>query len=493
MQRYIIAIDQGTSATKVLLFNEAGKLVQRVNAAHSQYYPKPGWVEQDASEIFDLTCNAIKQVISASVTDPESIVALSITTQTGAFVVWEKSTGNPVYHVIGWQCNRGDIAGITEDQAKHILEKSGMVPTDYSVASKVKWMMENIEGLHERAENGELLFGTIECFLIWKLTQGKVHAADYCNAGNTQLLNVKTLSWDDELLRIYRVPKCMMPQLKNADADFGEIEVEGLPHVPITGIMGDSAAALFAQGGFDRGDVKITYGTGSSILFNLGAEAKPSVKCMTTTVGWRMGDDETTYVWEGTMNYTGDIILWLVNEAGLLNSAAESEKIAESIKSSDGVYFIPAFNGMDLPYQNSQARTCITGISRNSTRAHIVRAALECIAYKMKDMIEAALQNTEGDISCIFVDGGVARNNFLMQFQADILNIPIIRSELEECSALGAFYMAGLATGLFKDRSVVKQMRYRQKEFLPRMEKQERAALYAGWKKAVNMLVSARN
>ena len=474
--KYIIAIDQGTSATKVLLFNEAGTLINGVTGVHKQYYPKPGWVEQDALEIYTLTCDSIKNLIRISGIDEKSLLALAITNQTGAFVVWDKQTGEPIYHLVGWQCNRGDEISkrITAEQAQSLREKCGSDPSPYSTATKLQWLLENVGGLKERAARGEVLFGTIDSYLIWKFTGGKVHATDYSNAGNTNLFNLYELEWDNELLRIFQIPKCILPEVKNADADFGIVEVDGLPSLPITGVMGDSAAALFAQCGFDQGNVKITYGTGASILMNLGSLAVPPPEGVTTTVAWGMKSEGVTYVWEGTVMYAGDLIEWLVNDALLLENAASSASIALEVENNEGVYMIPSCNGdIDL-----------IGVNRGTKRSHLVRAALESIAYQIKDMTDSMLQKSNCKIPYILVDGGVARNDMLMQFQSDILNIPIIRSELEENSALGAAYMAGLAMGLYKDKKALCNLRHGQENFIPGIADEKRAIMYEGWKRA---------
>ncbi len=474
---YVVAIDQGTSATKVLLFNEAGILVHGISCVHKQYYPQPGWVEQDALEIFSLTCDAIRELIKTANVDKESILALAITNQTGAFVIWDKQTGDPIYHIVGWQCNRGEEINkhITKAQAKMIREKCGSDPSAYSAAIKLQWLFENIEGLEDRTVRGEVLFGTIDSYLIWKFTAGKVHATDYCNASNTHLFNLNTLEWDEELLSIFHIPQCMLPEVKNADADYGVVDVDGLPSLPITGVMGDSAAALFAQCGFEKGNVKITYGTGASILMNLGNQAILPPENVTTTVGWGMENEDVTYVWEGTVMYAGDLVEWLVNDVCLLQNAKSSAAVALEIADNEGVYLVPSCSG----------EIDITGINRCTKRSHLVRAVLESIAYQMKDMTEAMLQESNCTIPYILVDGGVARNDMLMQFQSDLLNIPIIRSELEENSALGAAYMAGLAVGLYKDKAALCKLKHGQERFDPSIDDDKRSLLYKGWKQAV--------
>ncbi|MBQ6491848.1 MAG: glycerol kinase, partial [Atopobiaceae bacterium] len=384
--RYVAAIDQSTTGTKAMLFDEKARPVCRANRTHHQYHPRPGWVEQDASEIFGQTCEALAEALAR--VDAANVEALAITSPTGAFVVWDKATGEPVHHIIGWQCARGAdfCARLTPEQAELVLERSGTIPSGYLPAAKLAWMFENIDGLRERAEAGEVLFGTIETWLVWKLTGGATFASDYCNASITQLFCQKTLDWDDDLLALFDVPRQMLPALYNADADFGTVAVEGLPALPITGVIGDSAAALFGQRCFDKGDVKITYGTGSSILMNLGDAAVPPAPGTTTSVGWRMGDGEVTYVWEGTANYTGAAVAWLVNDLELIPTAAASQEVAAQVDDAGGVFMVPAFSGLGAPYYDDSCRACILGMRTGTKRAHVVRAALDCIGYQVADL-----------------------------------------------------------------------------------------------------------
>jgi glycerol kinase len=475
MRKYIIAIDQSTSATKAILFDDTGSLLGRVNCIHKQYYPKSGWVEQDASEIFSLTCEAIKKLIGNVRTDPKSFLALAITNQTGAFVIWDKHTGDPVYPVIGWQCDRGDEISkmIPWKQKSKAREKCGINLSAFSVGPKLKWVLDNVEGLRKRAQSGELLFGTMESYLIWKLTAGKVHATDYCNASNTNLLNISSLYWDKDMLNLFDVPECMLPELKNADADFGIVDTDGLPHLQITGVMGDSAAALFSHCGFEKGYIKATYGTGASILMNLGEKVCLAPDdSMDTTIGWRMGANDVIYNWEGTAMYVGNLIELLVNNLGLMKNATEAKMIAQEAGDAAGVYLVPTYEG----------RLNLIGMNCGTKKAHIIRAAEESIAYQVKDIFDLIVRKNVIIPRELYVDGGPSKDDFLMQFQTDILNIPIIRSELEESSALGVAYMAGLSTGLFRDKDELRKLKNVQKKFEPRMSERRRSELLEGWK-----------
>jgi len=483
--RYVAAIDQSTTGTKAMLFDEKARPICRANRTHHQYHPRPGWVEQDASEIFGQTCEALAEALGR--VDAASVEALAITVQTGAFVVWDKATGEPVHHIIGWQCARGAdfCARLTPEQAELVLERSGTIPSGYLPAAKLAWMFENIEGLHERAEKGEVLFGTIETWLVWKLTGGATFASDYCNASITQLFCQKTLDWDDDLLALFGVPRQMLPALTCADADYGTVAVEGLPALPITGVIGDSAAALFGQRCFDKGDVKITYGTGSSILMNLGDVAVPPAPGTTTSVGWRMGDGEVTYVWEGTANYTGAAVAWLVNDLELIPTAASSQEVAAQVDDAGGVFMVPAFSGLGAPYYDDSCRACILGMRTGTKRVHVVRAALDCIAYQVADLAFSMEQAAGEKISRVMADGGITRNAIVMQFQADLLQAPIEVSFVEEQSELGVVLMAGLARGLWASKDELLGLSFGHDSYAPRMSADVAAEHYAGWQAAV--------
>lgn len=491
MRNYILSIDQSTQSTKVFLFGEDGSCLKKITAVHKQYYPKDGWVEQDGEEIYQLACGALHQALSETNVDPAQIAALSITTQTDAFVVWDKKTGIPVYHIIGWQCNRGEeiVKRLSPQQAEAIKQKTMSPPQGYLVAAKLCWMLENIPGLRQKAQAGDVLFGTIESYLIYRFTGGRVHASDYGNAGYTQLLNMQTLCWDKELLAYFSIPENILPQLKATDGDFGLLQVPGLPEVPITGVIGDSAAALFAQGGFEKGSVKVTYGTGASILMNVGDCASPPPPSVLPAVGWKMKNGETAYLWEGTAMYVGDVIQWLVNDLQMLSDAASSEAQARKVDNNGGVYLVPAFNGINAPLPYPEARTILTGMSRSTTKSHIVRAALESAAYQIRDFACAMSEKSGCRIAQLLADGGVTKNSLLMQFQADILNIPLIRSQQEDSSAFGAACIAGLTTGVYQNYDQIRRLQQSPDTFLPQMEAQTRKKLVSGWEAAVRQAI----
>ncbi len=486
MERYLAAIDQSTTGTKAVIYDSALRQVARESLNHQQYYPRPGWVEQDAEEIFTQTCEVLRRAITASGAGADNIAALALSVQTGAFVVWDAHTGKPVHHIIGWQCNRGEefCNSLSDAQREYILKSSGTGASAYLPAAKLAWMFANIDGLHERAERAEVLFGSIESFLAFRLSGGKVHATDYCNASITQLFNNEKLCWDDELLSIFGVPRAMLPEPRDADADFGTVAVDGLPALQITGVLGDSAAALFGQFGFTPGDFKITYGTGSSILLNLGDKFQPPAKGMTTSVGWR-SNNKTVYVWEGTAVCTGAVVSWLVNDMEMLPDAAASESVAAGVADNAGVYLVPAFTGLGTPWSDPAARACIVGMSSGTGRAHVVRAALESIAYQIRDMVESMTARTGEPVPYILVDGGVTKNELLMQFQADILGVPVIRSSAEESSAFGAACVAALASGVCASADALKQLGPARKTFEPQMSRERADELYAGWLRAI--------
>ncbi|MFC0877259.1 glycerol kinase GlpK [Saccharicrinis sp. FJH2] len=489
IKNYIIAIDQSTSATKTILFNKQGKLVYRTTVPHKQYYPQPGFVEHDPEEIFDNTLEGIFKTLKEVNIREDEIDALAITNQRETVMIWDKNSGKPVYNATVWQCQRGAPYC---DQLKEkgygdmIMQKTGLIIDPYFSASRLHWIMQNVVGLKEKAEKGELLMGTMDTWLLWKLTGGKVHATDYSNACRTMLFNIHTLEWDNELIALFGLQKNMFPEVKFSTDIFGYTDPEIIfkESLPIAGLLGDSHAALFGQNCFEPGMAKATYGTGSSIMMNIGTEPLNAPDGLVTSIGY--GIDETIYyVYEGNIHCTGDTLNWLKNEIQLINDASETEPLARSVENNNGVYLVPAFVGLGAPYWDNQARACLSGMPRNTTKAHIVRAALESIAYQVKDLI--SLMEEKGGINLkeLRVDGGPTRNTFLMQFQSDMLNHKVVRSEIEEVSALGATYMAGLATGFWKDTEEIKALREKAQIFEPKMEKFETENLYKGWQKAV--------
>jgi glycerol kinase len=487
--KYILAIDQSTSATKVMLFDASANLVHRVSLSHQQYYPAEGFVEHDPEEIFANTVKGMTEVLQQKELEPSDVAVISVTNQRETSLIWDKTTGKPIANAAVWQCQRGkDYCKSLNDYGygAKIREKTGLLIDPYFSASKLRWIIKNVGGAQEKAKNGDLLLGTMDCWLLWKLTNGKVHATDYSNACRTMLFNINTLKWDEELISLFELHPSMFPEVRYSDQIFGETDpsvVFNIP-VPVAGLLGDSHAALFGQNCFEPGMAKATYGTGSSIMMNIGNEPLPAPDGLVTSVGYgRAG--KIDYVFEGNIHCTGDTINWMVNDAEMISSPAESEKLALSVSDNNQVYFVPSFVGLGAPYWDNRARACISGMARNTKKAHIVRAALESIAYQIKDLIDLMAANASVPFREMRVDGGPTRNNFLMQFQSDMLRKEVVRSNIEEISALGAAFMAGLACGFWKDPDEIKSLRKVDKTFTPAMSSEENEKLYSGWKVAV--------
>lgn len=492
--KYILAIDQSTSATKAIFFGQNGRLVYRYNTVHTQFYPYPGWVEHDPEEIYENTLLAIQGALNETNINQEQIIAIAITNQRETALVWDKATGKPVFNAIVWQCQRGtDICNKIKEKgfADIVREKTGLVLSPYFSASKIKWILDHVDGVREKAENGELLCGTIDSWLVWKLTGGKVHATDYSNASRTQLFNIKELIWDEELLDIFTIPASMMAQVKCSDEIFGYTVKNDIikAGIPISGIMGDSHAALFGQNCYENGMAKTTYGTGSSIMMNIGETPLLSQRGIVTSIAWGM-NHRVEYVFEGNINCTGATIKWLVEDMELIPDSKVSGEIAASIDDNGGVYIVPAFVGLSAPYWDSDARASITGITRGTKKAHIVRAAEESIAYQIKDILSLMVTEAGTELKELRVDGGPTRDGFLMQFQADILNVPVVRNQIEELSALGTAYMAGVATGFWRDKEEIVSLRTTERSFYCSMPHEKIAKLYEGWKEAVKRTLS---
>lgn len=488
-KQFILSIDQSTSATKVILFNKAGKVDARKTIAHKQYYPQSGFVEHDGEEIFENIVNGIKDLLLEQNVSEDVIQCISITNQRETAIIWDKTTGKPVANAVVWQCQRG-VDYCKELQEKGLQEKiqskTGLIIDPYFSASKLNWLMNNVNGLEEKAQRGDLLLGTMDSWVLWKLTKGKVHATDYSNACRTMLFNIHTLQWDDELIELFGLHKSMFPEVNYSDEVFGYSDpgVVLEKTLPIAGLLGDSHGALFGQNCFKPGMAKATYGTGSSIMMNIGDKAIDSPKGLVTSIGY--GHDKTIhYVFEGNIHCTGDTINWLKNEVQLINDASETESLAASVDGNNGVYLVPAFVGLGAPYWDNEARACLSGMPRNTKKAHIVRAALESITYQVKDLI--SLMEDKGGIHLaeLRADGGPTRNDFLMQFQSDMLDRNVARSEVEEVSALGATFMAGLATGFWSDLNEIESLREQGRLFESKMKEEDRTDLYKGWKKAV--------
>jgi glycerol kinase len=487
--QYILSIDQGTSGTKAILFDQQGGLVYRHTTSHRQYYPKPGWVEHDPEEIYVKTLEAIEMVLKTSKVTQKQIIALSITNQRETVVVWDKNTGKPVYNAVVWQCQRSsDICSQYKKQGyeKIVKVKTGLVLAPYFSATKVKWILDNIAGVKAKAEAGELLFGTIDTWLIWKLTGGRIHATDYSNACRTLLFNINELKWDRELLELFAIPESLLPIVKSSNEIFGYTakSLSFEREIPITGVIGDSQAALFGQNCFKKGIAKATYGTGSSIMMNIGKQYMDPKSGLVTSLAWGM-NGEVEYIIEGNINCTGATVKWLVDGLELIPNSVVSEQIASSIKYNDGVYLVPAFTGLGAPYWDDYAKGIIIGMTLGTSKAHIVRAALESIAYQIKDVLDLMVKESWVDLKELRVDGGAARNDFLMQFQADMLGVPVVRPRIEELSAMGSAFIAGLALGYWKSIDDIKSLRTIDRIFASQMNSDEREKYYSGWKEAV--------
>lgn len=488
-KKYIIAIDQSTSATKVILFNKKAELIHRVSIPHLQFYPQPGFVEHDAMEIFNNVVSGLNDLISETKISQSEIAGIAITNQRETALIWDKTTGLPVANAAVWQCQRGaDFCKemLATEWNEIIRSKTGLKIDPYFSASKLRWFMKNVDGLDEKAKSGDLMLGTMDSWLLWKLTDGKIHATDYSNACRTMLFNINTLEWDTEICTLFNLNLNMFPEVKFSDEIFGYTNPSVVFEnpIPISGLIGDSHGALFGQNCFSPGMAKSTYGTGSSMMMNIGEKPLPAPDGLVTSVGYG-SDKKIHYVFEGNIHCTGDTINWLKNEVQLISSAAETETLATSVENNNGVYLVPAFVGLGAPYWDNEARACLSGMPRNTTKAHIVRAALESIAYQLKDLV--SLMEEKGGIPLkeLRVDGGPTRNNFLMQFQSDILNREVVCSDIEEISALGATFLAGLATGFWKNLEEISSLRKVGKTFHPKMEEGKINELNKGWKKAV--------
>ncbi|NNG66348.1 glycerol kinase GlpK [Caldanaerobacter subterraneus] len=488
MAKYVMALDQGTTSSRAIIFDHSGKMIASLNKEFRQIYPKPGWVEHDPMEIWESQIEVAKGVIEKAGIKPEDIAAIGITNQRETTVVWDKNTGKPIYNAIVWQCRR--TAPICDDLKnkgfdKKIREKTGLVVDAYFSGTKVKWILDNVEGAREKAERGELLFGNIDTWLIWNLTRGKVHVTDYSNASRTMLFNIHELKWDKEILEELNVPENMLPEVKPSSHVYGYTDksIFGV-EIPIAGDAGDQQAALFGQACFKPGMAKNTYGTGCFMLMNTGEKAVPSKTGLLTTIAWGI-DGKVEYALEGSIFITGAAIQWLRDELRIIDSAPQSEEYALKVEDTNGVYVVPAFVGLGAPYWDMYARGVIVGLTRGAKREHIIRATLESIAYQTRDVLEAMQEDSGIKLQALKVDGGASANNFLMQFQADILGVPVDRPQVIETTALGAAYLAGLAVGFWNSREEIEKNWNIDRRFEPAMEEEKREKLYRGWKKAV--------
>jgi glycerol kinase len=486
--KYILAIDQSTSATKAMFFDEQMALCYRASVEHKQFYPQTGWVEHDPEEIFLNTCKAVEILLNQSKIALENILSVAITNQRETVVVWDRRNGKPVYNAVVWQCNRGDEICrelVDKGHGPVVSEKTGLMINPYFSASGVQWILDNVEGVRAAAMEGHLLLGTMDCWLIWKLTSGRVHATDYTNSSRTLLFNIQTLDWDTDLLRLFNIPANMLPKVLPCDEVYGSTTFNGLIlETPIAGVMGDSHGALAGQMCFSKGMGKATYGTGSSIMINIGDKALPAPKGLVTSIAFA-ANGKVFYAFEGNIHCTGATIKWMQDELQLIQSAGETEVLALSVESTDGVYFVPAFAGLGAPWWDSQAKALICGMNRGTTKAHIVRAALESIAYQVKDLMSLIIESGI-ELLELRVDGGPVKNKFLMQFQSDILQAKINKSPIEEASALGAVIMGNLAMKGINKLEEASSIRTNDHYICPQMPLNIAETLYKEWKNAVS-------
>lgn len=486
MKKYVLALDQGTTSSRAVLFDRNGTIINLSQQEFKQIYPKPGWVEHNPMEILETQLHSCKEVIKCI--NPEDIACIGITNQRETTVLWDKHTGKPVYNAIVWQsrqtsdiCQELKNTGIED----YIKENTGLIIDAYFSGTKIKWILDNVPGVREKAKNGDILFGTIDTWLLWNLSRSNVHVTDYSNASRTMIYNIKSLKWDEKILEALDIPHGMLPEVKQSSElyDYTRKDMFGA-EIPICGIAGDQQSALFGQLCFEEGMVKNTYGTGCFMLMNTGSNAVKSKNGLITTIAWGLGG-KIEYALEGSIFVAGAAIQWLRDELKIIHDAKDSEYFANKVKDSNGVYVVPAFTGLGAPYWNMNARGAIVGLTRGVNKNHIIRATLEAIAYETKDVIQAMINDSGINLTALKVDGGAAENNFLMQFQSDILNVKIERPDVTETTALGAAYLAGLAVGFWKSKGEIIQNFSIGRRFLPDMDDETRERLYKGWIQAV--------
>jgi len=490
MAKYAAAVDQGTTSTRFMVFNHEGQVVGISQKEHEQIYPKPGWVEHNPMEIWERTQEVIKGGLKASGIDPKDIAAVGVTNQRETTVVWEKATGKPVYNAIVWQDTRTDK--ICDELAKtggqdRFRAKVGLPLATYFSGPKIKWVLDNVEGVRAKAEKGEVLFGNIDTWVIWNLTggpKGGVHVTDVSNGSRTMLMNLETLDWDEEILKIMGVPRAMLPKVMPSSAVYGKA-VGDLAGIPVAGDLGDQQAALFGQACYSAGEAKNTYGTGCFMLLNTGTKPVQSKNGLLTTLGYKIGDQPAVYCLEGSIAITGALVQWLRDNLKFFDVSSQIEPLARSVEDSGGIYFVPAFSGLFAPYWKSSARGALVGLTRYVTKAHIARAALEATAYQTREVLDAMNLDSGVALTALKVDGGMVYNELLMQFQSDVLGVPVIRPVVAETTALGAAYAAGMAVGFWKNFDELRANWGKDKEWDPKMDAAHRDKVYAGWKKAV--------
>ena len=488
MAQYAAAVDQGTTSTRFMVFDHSGQVVSLDQKEHEQIYPKPGWVEHDPMEIWQRTQEVIRAGLDK--VKAQDIAAVGVTNQRETTVVWERSSGRPVYNAIVWQDTRTDqiCNQLASDGGQdRFREKTGLPIATYFSGPKIKWILDNVDGARGKAENGDLLFGNIDTFVIWQLTggpDGGVHVTDVSNASRTMMMNLETLDWDDEILGILDVPRAMLPEIRASSEVYGDAK-NGLAGIPVAGDLGDQQAALFGQTCFSVGEAKNTYGTGNFLLLNTGNEPVPSKSGLITTLAYKIGDQPAVYCLEGSIAITGALVQWLRDNIGLISSAPEIENLAKTVDDNGGIYFVPAFSGLFAPYWKGDARGVIAGLTRYVTKGHIARAALEATAWQSREVADAMNADSGVELASLKVDGGMVQNELLMQFQADVLGVPVIRPTVAETTSLGAAYAAGLAVGFWSEVEDLRANWGKDKEWQPQMDPEEREKEYAFWKKAV--------
>lgn len=489
MEKYILSIDQGTTSSRAIIFNKNGEIVHSAQKEITQYFPKPGWVEHNPNEIWGSILSVVAEVLSESEIKPEQIAGIGITNQRETAIVWDRETGHPVYNAIVWQSRQ--TTGICEDLREKgyndlFRNKTGLLIDPYFSGTKVKWILDHVEGAREKADQGKLLFGTVDTWLVWKLSGGRAHVTDYSNASRTLMFNIYELKWDDELLDILGVPKSMLPEVRPSSEIYGKtVDYHFFGNeIPISGVAGDQQAALFGQACFEEGMAKNTYGTGCFMLKNTGEKAVRSGHGLLTTIAWGL-NGKVEYALEGSIFVAGSAIQWLRDGLRMFKDAKDSEAYAAKVESNEGVYLVPAFVGLGTPYWDSDVKGAVFGLTRGTTKEHLVRATLESLAYQTKDVLSAMEADSGIELKTLRVDGGAVKNNFLMEFQSDILNVPVERPVVNETTALGAAYLAGLAVGFWESQEEIAKQWAVDRTFLPKMSEENRNKLYDGWKKAV--------
>ena len=486
-KKYVMALDAGTTSNRCILFDKNGNIVSMAQKEFTQIYPKPGWIEHDANEIWSTQLGVSVEAMSKIGATAGDIAAIGITNQRETTIIWDKDTGKPVYNAIVWQCRRtADYCEAIADRQDMIRSKTGLIIDAYFSATKIKWILDNVEGAREKANEGKLLFGTVETWLIWKLTGGKVHVTDYSNASRTMMFNINTLKWDEDILKLLDIPESMLPEVRPSSEIYGMTARDLFgSEIPIAGAAGDQQAALFGQNCFNAGDAKNTYGTGCFMLMNTGDKPIFSKNGLVTTIAWGL-NGEVTYALEGSIFVAGAAIQWLRDEMQFITNAAESEELAQKVSDTNGCYVVPAFTGLGAPYWDPYARGTIIGITRGVNRYHIIRATLDSIAYQVKDVLDAMHEDSGITLNALRVDGGASANNYLMQTQSDVIQVQVVRPSCVETTALGAAYLAGLAVGYWKSKDEIRGNMSIDRCFKPEISAEQSGKMTEGWKKAVS-------